>query len=419
MTQQPAFGQRLRELRSGRKMSQRDLAGEAVTASYISLLESGSRVPTLDVVINLAKTLDVTVTDLLGHELHSLTPSGHMEESLLLAEKVALDAADANDYARAAETLGTAFDQAYTDANGLRALEIGIRLQLVLAALNLHEERVTLLTKLARLPGASASVDLQVVLRTDLASALRQTGRLADAKAAALAALEQVARSTLRGSGQHVKLLGVLISALVEAGEVDHSEVYVNEMLKIAHEADSPGLIGRAHWVATNTYAQMGRRDQARYHLAEAHQALAAPTLPLRDWLRFCRSSAAVLLDVEEDLREVDVWLINAETSARMLGLPGEQKRVVALRARYLLKAGRAADAYQTASGVLEDVQDMSTIEVIRVQMVQAEALAHLDRRGAAAELMRSLAASAEQAGAFRLAVEIWRHVDALQPRDA
>ena len=117
---------------------------------------------------------------------------------------------------------------------------------------------------------------------------------------AAFAALDQVDHSSLRGGGQHVELLGVLISVLVESGEVDAPpETYVREMLRLARAtANNSAVLGRAHWVAMNTYVQMGHHDLARHHLTEARQALAAPTLSFHDWLRFCRSAAVVLPQV-------------------------------------------------------------------------------------------------------------------------
>ncbi|MFC7617417.1 helix-turn-helix domain-containing protein [Actinokineospora soli] len=63
---QPEFGQRLRRLRLAKGLSQRDVAGTVVNPSYISLLESGARVPTLEVVMQLAAALEVAPEDLAG-----------------------------------------------------------------------------------------------------------------------------------------------------------------------------------------------------------------------------------------------------------------------------------------------------------------------------------------------------------------
>jgi transcriptional regulator with XRE-family HTH domain len=60
------FGQRLRELRLARGMSQAELAGQAeVTTNYVSRLEGGGAAPGIDLVARLARALGVAVADLL------------------------------------------------------------------------------------------------------------------------------------------------------------------------------------------------------------------------------------------------------------------------------------------------------------------------------------------------------------------
>jgi transcriptional regulator with XRE-family HTH domain len=60
------FGQRLRELRLARGMSQAELARQAeVTTNYISRLEGGGAAPGIDLVARLAVALGVPVADLL------------------------------------------------------------------------------------------------------------------------------------------------------------------------------------------------------------------------------------------------------------------------------------------------------------------------------------------------------------------
>src|SRR3954447_21930497 len=64
--EQPAFGRRLRELRAQRGLSQRDVAAGTVNTSYISLLESGTRVPALEIAMHLARVLSVPLATLVG-----------------------------------------------------------------------------------------------------------------------------------------------------------------------------------------------------------------------------------------------------------------------------------------------------------------------------------------------------------------
>src|SRR5664279_5261949 len=59
------FGERLRTLRREAGLSQGDLAGEGLSASYISLLEAGKRSPSSEVLQQLATQLRCSTTLLL------------------------------------------------------------------------------------------------------------------------------------------------------------------------------------------------------------------------------------------------------------------------------------------------------------------------------------------------------------------
>jgi transcriptional regulator with XRE-family HTH domain len=60
------FAARLRELRQARNLTQAELAGQAhVALSHLSKLESGDASPGLDLLDRLAKSLGMTVTELL------------------------------------------------------------------------------------------------------------------------------------------------------------------------------------------------------------------------------------------------------------------------------------------------------------------------------------------------------------------
>ena len=65
------FGERLREYRMLREMSQADLAaavtdrGGRLTSNYVSDLERGLKAPTLTMILKLSRVLNVSVADLL------------------------------------------------------------------------------------------------------------------------------------------------------------------------------------------------------------------------------------------------------------------------------------------------------------------------------------------------------------------
>lgn len=413
MTRQPQFGRRLRKLREERGISQRSLADGLVTASYISHLEAGRRVPTLDVVVRLARSLDVPVAELVGREADDLPPD--LAEPVPLAGARALEAIGAQDCRRTAGALGAAYDEARRDEDVARQLEVGLRLAHVLGALHRVPQRVALLTALLELPGVDVSPDLQVVLGAGLASGLRETGDLLAAREVALGAAERLPRSGLRGSGEHAALLGVLVSVLVELSELDRARPVVAELLEVAGGVDSSPVTGRAEWVAARAYAQLGEADRALRHLRAAHELLAAPTLPLRDWVRLCRASATILLDVDGDLDEARDWLQNAAAGARMLDLPVERRRVAALRARYELATSQPERCVATADLLLDDPDALPAVELRRVRLWRARALAEIGRPAEAIGLLRALAVECEEAEAFPMAVRIWRDIDELR----
>lgn len=66
------FGEKLRALRVRRNMTLKELANElGLTAhGYISELESGKKMPTAELVLNVARLFEVTTDELLRDELN-------------------------------------------------------------------------------------------------------------------------------------------------------------------------------------------------------------------------------------------------------------------------------------------------------------------------------------------------------------
>ncbi|WP_194293325.1 helix-turn-helix domain-containing protein [Actinomadura macrotermitis] len=89
MTSADSFGRRLRALRRQQGITQTELAGDELSTSYVSLLESGKRRPTVEIALKLAARLNVAPEVLLnsGEPESAPAPSGHMtaERELLLA----------------------------------------------------------------------------------------------------------------------------------------------------------------------------------------------------------------------------------------------------------------------------------------------------------------------------------------------
>ncbi|GAA3966985.1 hypothetical protein GCM10023085_56790 [Actinomadura viridis] len=419
---QPDFGRRVHLRRRELGLSQRQLADGVVTPSYISLLESGVRIPTLDVIVHLARVLDVPVEELTGLPVEELTgrssppaPAGEkLDRSLLITRALTRSALDATDFAEARALFERTYRDARRSGDHERAVEIGLDLHGVLLAQRDHLERTALLRELLELTPARESTELCVILLTDLASAERDAGRLGEARDAARGAVDRIAGTALEGTAEHARLLGVLISVLSELGRLEEVEPRVEELLSIADRLARPSVLGRSHWVVSIVSAQLGRHEEAREHLVVARRHLASSEIPLHDWVHFCRSAAHVLMDAGADLAEVREWLESADRTARLLNLPGEESKMAALKARYARRAGDLEEAARLYTEALGEDSAVTGLDLVNIKIDYAETLRLLGRGHEAAALLRDTADLCEKNGAYQVAVRVWRQIDRL-----
>ncbi|MBL6279715.1 tetratricopeptide repeat protein [Micromonospora fiedleri] len=411
---QPEFGQRLKARRTALRMSQRELAGDFVTPSYISLLEAGSRVPTLDVVVYLGRMLDCSLEELLDVDVAPLLPSEASRRPIVFEQVLARSASEVGDHAQARRFLENALASARSDGLPERVVDVSLELQDTLRMLSEHQARLRLLEELAEVPLVQSAPELLLVVKTHLASVLRDLGQLREARRTAYGALTHLRQPGIGGTSVHVRLLGVLISVLCEAGELDQVEPLITEMLEVAGKLDWPGFVGRAHWVASMAYAQLGRPEEAREHFGLARDALAFPSMSLIDWLRFCRSAASVLLDIGDDLDSARQWIRDAETTSRMLGLAQEQAIVSALRARYELSTGNPQEALRLYEPLTSPDTPLAGLDLIYSYLSHANALHQTRELDKAIAMLRSAVELCEKGGSYQLAAQVWRQIDEL-----
>ncbi|AGM07926.1 helix-turn-helix domain-containing protein [Amycolatopsis keratiniphila] len=415
---QPEFGSRLRDRRLELGLSQKALADSGqVTASYVSLLEKGTRVPTLDVVVGLARVLNTSIESLLGVSAAGLIGAeagGTDGTASTLVE--ARQCVEAGDVERAVKLLSAA--RAIGGLDERRLFDIDVLLQEQLGALDRHTERLALLDELDGLALVAASHEIRLSLGVDRAVALRESGRLGAAWEVLEPLIGQVGAPPYAGSWVHVRLLGVVVSVLVERGEFEPVRAFVPEMLDHAGKLGSGGVLGRAYWAAAMASHRLGDLERTRDYLTEAHRELTHASIKLVDWLRFCRFYATALLDVGEDLDAARDWLLAAETLTKTVRLPGEWTAATALRARFELAAGdiaRAAELFEEA--VAQDA-GLTGATLISVLLEWATALQRLGRPAEAIEVLRRAARQCERDGNYRQAAEAWRRIDDVRGTD-
>ncbi|MDG9677076.1 helix-turn-helix transcriptional regulator [Micromonospora sp. DH14] len=420
---QPDFGRRLRRLRTERGMSQRDLAVGAVNQSYISLLESGTRVPTLEVVAHLVGVLGVPMAALVDDAALDPAPaptSGPrpsddgarppLEAARLAQELVTSSAIEQGDLVRAEQGLTSAYRAAREAGEAASMLSHGLALERILEQRNDRVARHALLEALVEVAEKTGVPEALVRARIALIGAARDVGRLDEAFThIELAEQEITSTAFVRGS-EHIRLYAVHISVLSDAGGGAEVIRIVERMMAMALELDSPAITGRAHWVASIAMARMGEVERSLEHLRSAREMLANPTTSLRDWARFAAAAVSALMDAEADLSEITAHMVAARAAMSAADLASSPSAAASLEVRYAVAVGEPERALEIASTV--DEADLSAIERVRFVLAVGRAQRRCGRSEEAAGSLRRAAQLAEAASAYRRAVQIWREVD-------
>jgi transcriptional regulator with XRE-family HTH domain len=414
--QQPGFGKRLRAFRTAAGLSQRDVAAGVVNPSYISLLENGTRVPTLDVVVHLARALGVPVSDLVdGAEIPQPTVDDTPDQgSSLVRDLLARSSMSFGDYGTAQRQFAEAYAAAKRDGNLIAAVQYGFELQGVLRALGEYQARYDLLAELvaALVDDGALPVEIQLEARTQMASAARETGRLSEGLELAEHTVERLAETALANTAEHVRALGVLISIRCDSGELRELRELVRQMLEMAERLECPSVLGRAHWAAFMGYSLLDDQEAAHHHLLHAHHMLATPNTSMQDWMRFCRAAAGALLRIGADATELDRYLGPARACVELVDTPAERSSLTLLEAGYQLKFGDPAVALELVKSVIDD---MYGADVATARLTAGRALVRLGRAGEAIDELRAAAMWNESLSAYRNAAAIWREIDELR----
>jgi transcriptional regulator with XRE-family HTH domain len=415
---QPEFGERLRTRRLELGLSQKDLAGNSVTPSYISLLEHGSRVPSMDVVIRLAALLRTTPQDLVGGEIEGLVMEAPVPEARQSGLGSQLSLRRLEEYG----DLGPAQTLLRERLETLRAvpgaeeefLATGIQLLGVLRGRDKTVEWMRLMDELQRLPLVRSSADIRLLLACEQASDLREAGDLAQASRVCDEALADLKESGLEGSSEHVRLLGVITSVKCGLNEFPAAEAALQQMLAIAEENGHVGSLGRAHWVASMAYVRMNRLQEAYDELIKAHQSIDVGSMQVRDWLRFGRFTASILRENRRDLAAAVQWIDVAENTSKLAGLTSDLRSARRERALYELAAGNPATAEKVFTDLLDE-EDPRDAESAVLYEGLGEALDHQGRQDEAIEWLRRAADLYEADANYRKAMETWRRIDRLR----
>lgn len=252
-----AVGERLRQARLDAGLTQRDLAFEGCTAAYVSRIEAGARIPSLQIIHEFAKRLGVTPEFLATGN----TDAGDLSSDLLEAE-VAFQLGDEE---RAAELYEAAREAADSPTALAQAL-------LGLGRLALHRgetaDGISLLERAIR-SGKLAPGDASAAAN-ELGRTYAGLGRFADA----FAIFERfLAAARERGDRyDEVRFALLLANSYVDHGDYGRAHATLGEVLDLARETIDPKLRASLYWSQSRVHFSQGDSNRAAEY---AHLALA------------------------------------------------------------------------------------------------------------------------------------------------
>ena len=363
-----SLGDRVREMRMRRGLSQSGLARGLVSPSYVSLIEAGKRLPEREILQAFAERLDTTPEYLetgvdaaaAREEQLSLKyaelalANGQIEEARLRFETLARTSV----FSRHAAAWGSARSrEAQGDLPG--AIE---RVEWLL-----DEHRA----------GRADAPGLLTLLNTQC-RLYREVGDLNHSITLGEQGLEEVRVLGLTGTEEEIRIASTLVASYWERGDWVKANLLAKDVIARAEEHGSPRSRGSAYWNASLAASSVGGVGLA-IELAQRAIAMFSETVDERGLARLRADLSWILLCQQpQDLSTVEDLLTKAYTALQEIGVSTDLAYCETELARYHLANGDPTTALSYADRSIERITDRDILESARVRVVRAYVLAAL-----------------------------------------
>jgi transcriptional regulator with XRE-family HTH domain len=402
MPAEQQVGQRVRALRTERGLSQEQLAGPGVSASYVSLIESGRRHPSAAALETLAAALGTTADFLLHGEAAAARRQAELD--LRLAE-LALHSGEALE----AERRFRALQAAESDPAVRQPAQQG--LAEALEAQGRLEEAIAEFESI-RARAAEVGDTSWLTATIALVRCYREVGDMGRSADVGERALEQLAGLGLAGTDLHVMLGASVASTAYERGDLVRARQLIERVMAEATASGSPRAQGAAFWNASLFSAERGEIGTA-LELSERALLLFHAEGATRNAARLRNAYAGLLLRIDRPQAEQALdLLISARDELTELGSLTDVAycETEIARAHLLLDDPTAAiEAARSSLHHLPAAEDR--LERSRALAVLADAWLAAGDAEAAHEAYREAAQSLTEAGASRQAARVWRQL--------
>jgi tetratricopeptide (TPR) repeat protein len=342
-----AVGQRLREARERAGLSQRELAGDACTSAYVSRLELGQRVPSIQLLRLLGSRLGVDA-DFLAT---GLAADGDGSSTLLDAE-IALRLDDA-------ETARHLYAKTLSDNHSPGPMRSEALAGLGRLALREgeHAEAIKLLSEAVEASGLEA-VELPALAET-LARAYGAAGELSPAIALLKRCVETYEHSA--DVLVYIRFASMLGYALTDAGDFAAAEQVVAHALARGQGVVDPYARARLYWSQSRLLAEQGKPAAAEQYARKTLETLQV-TEDAYGIARALETLAHICLELGRAREALDL-LDEGESLMQGTGSPPDIAHYQLERARALAALGAHEEAASLAmrlAGELGDIQPLA-----------------------------------------------------------
>lgn len=286
-----SFGDRLRQERLARSLTQTELGGALYSASYISLLENGRREPTVEIIKQLSRQLQLA-----PHSIEEwVQPISAAESDYLIASLYARQCWDTRDYVGAAQSAGAAAEKASASHDSVTWWNMTYLQANSLLRCGSHAEALEVLKRLLNNSLTSDSDALTMRTRQTMAAALLSLGRLPEAIEEATLAVEIGSGDTDEEYTAYLIAMQTLVGALAESGDLEGAWQHCVALVDAVTDSTPKQLAGEIHWVIGNVAFIRQDINTGLSHHAQAGRLL-SPTQDLSRWAQFNKATAWVRL---------------------------------------------------------------------------------------------------------------------------
>ncbi len=397
---QQEFAKRLRALRAAKGLTQRQLAGDELSVSYVSLLEAGRRTPTPETVRVLASSLGCSPAELLGEADSPVT------RPAVLNVRFGQLSLEAGRYDEAHTHFEAAL--AAPDLDPLMRSEARVGLARVREGQGRLREAAEAYESLVQeaIDSPQYLASLGVVI--SWCRCLYELGDLGRVIEVGTGAMRELDRLQAWQSDTAIQLLATVAAAHFELGEIQQAERLLREGLRRAEQMRSPAARAAVLWNASHVASEEGRHREA-LELAEEALTYFRSSGDRRAAARLLSQYGYLLL--RQDPPRVDDATRTLEEGLAILtevGYGYERGYILTELSRAHLMRGDAAAARELAERSLAELGPQAVLERARAQTALAAALAALGERQEAAEIFDRAAQTLSQLRASRQAARAW-----------